>query len=240
MSCCTKEKSFNFLLELNESPKISVGAFSLKNKRSEFNDDNKKTNIMKNIKKINSNYNEKFDYANANDAISISVIVNEEIENKPVFHLKTIKNIFEFGNSLFKAAEIYKNFDNFLNCKIEFVKFAENGKEFISLIKEFDISRIEPQKITGFLHKLSDLFRFLSNDVLICQNIKNDFLDLQKKVKDYKANENLQLKLIDSLIMNEHLISQKINDINEQCGKEDYLQCGKTSGELFTLVFYIL
>jgi hypothetical protein len=239
MSCCTKEKSFNFLLELNEFPSISVGAFSLKNKRSEFIDVNKITNNRKNIKKINSNIKEKFDSANANNAISISAIGNKEIENKQVLDLKTIKNIFEFANSFFEAAEIYKNFDNFSNCKIDFVKIAENGKDIISLIKEFDISRIDPQKITGLLHKFSHLFRFLSNAVLKCQNIKNDFLDLQKKVKDFLANEDLQLKLIGSLIMNEHLI-QTINDINEQCGKEDYIQCGKISGELFTLLFYIL
>lgn len=224
-SCCTKEKSINFLLEPIEgtdSPVISVGAFNLKNTRRDFID------ISKEIKNA--------------DAIRISSIDNKTAgtnKNK-ILDLKVIKNIFEFLNSFIEAAKFYENFDNISNCKVDFEKIAENGQEIISLVRKFDIKNLQPQEISDLLQEFSNLFHYASNAVLKCQNIKNDFLDLEKLIKDYLANEDLKLKFIGSLVMNEHLIIQKISDINKQCTNGDFVQCGSSSGELFALVFYVL
>lgn len=237
-SCCIKQKSFNFLLESEEtdSPVISVGAFSLKNTKRDFIDFRKQ---LKNsdINKLNASINDKFDNS---DAIKISEIKKSKAENKQILDLKLIKNIYEFANSFFTAAKFYENFDNISNCKVDFEKIAENGQELISLISKFDFKKLEPQKISELLQDFSNLFHYASAAVLKCQNVKSDILDLEKRVKEYLANEDLKFKFMGSLIMNEPLIKQKVEEINEQCSNGDYVKCGTSSGELFSLVFYVL
>lgn len=257
--CCIKEKSLNFLLEVAEIPVISVGAFSIKNTKKEFIDTSKVNNAAfdnlkknKNVKKekneniekkekINFLINKNFNSAvNDNNAINISALLKSKNENKKNLDLKTIKSIFEFADGFFQAAKIYENFTNFSNCKLDFILISQNGKEIVELIKEIDLNKIELQKISELLKQFSDLFKYLSNTVITCQNVQKDFLDLENKIKKYLENEELQLKLIGSLIMNEHLIRQKVIEFTEQCRREDFSQCGKIGGELFALVFYVL
>jgi len=235
-----KENSLNFLLEPTaaDSPVISIGAFSIQNTKSQFIDLNKEVKSSINTNKTNKIISENF--TNDADAIRITSIDKRAAEKKLILDLKTIKNLFEFLNNFLNSAKLYENFDSFSNCKVDFEKIVENGQEVISLVSKFDIKNLDPQKITEILQDFSNLFHFTSNAVLKCQNIKNDFYDLDKKIKEYFANEDLKVKLVGSLIMNEHLIRQKITVITEQCANGDYARCGDSTGELFALVFYVL
>jgi hypothetical protein len=170
---------------------------------------------------------------------NINTQIIDTIKEKEIKEMKidsSWENIKILVDSFLSETKFYENFRNLSNCGIDMERMIFKSKEVYMIIEQLYKENITIENVSKLLEALSEFFEFAGKSLNKCKEIRGDIDKIVQKIHSHFNDPDIQFKFIYNLMRNEKEIRDKIEEIKLTCNEKKYEKCGKTLGDLFSIV----
>jgi hypothetical protein len=144
-------------------------------------------------------------------------------------------------DSFLNITGYYKYSRNAAACRDELKILVDDGMKLMAIFNNQSLIQDKADYYSRLTAAMSEVLFHARELIRDCEHVPEELQEIIQQITSYVLNWDNQylFKIIDQIEKNIGEISQLVYDINNQCSSNFYLDCGRSLGTLFKLVFEV-